>query len=632
TNYNKYINAIGSYTGEKIIAAGDSGLIIISTDYGETWETIQSGTDKNFWNIQFVTEKIGWLVGEGSSAFKTTDSGDTWINQPTPLSGYPYWDVSFLDTSFGYICTNSGLILRTLDGGFSWDVKQAGDNYGLYTVNAVTRMKATAIGFAGKHVYTSDGGENWEFITYLGDESYKIVFLDTLKGFATNIVNGYETTDGGRDWIVRYDMNRGNNITFTNDENGFIVGNDLILEKTTNTGQSWNGAIINDDFTDVFFTDENNGWFIGLGRNDLPELFQTTDGGITLIQRNDFPGVKPSSVYFLDSLNGIIGAQNKIFKSYDGGSTWEEKNISGITGNSGEYNKLFFVNYDIGWALSYGYAVKTTDGGETWQSKLNTVALYGIHFSDSLNGWVARGIKPYKTTDGGETWVEQTNFPVSGARDVFFIDRFKGFICRTNELYKSVDAGINWSLVAEVTNFAFGRFSNLSANLFLAGGPRSYQSTDSGENWTEVVELRNKLVEFIRLSNVNEGFAVGWRGLILQYTDSVVSVRENNINVPAKYYLYQNYPNPFNPSTKIKYTVPSVTLRQAQSDINVTLKVYDILGKEITTLVNEEKPAGTYEVEFNSHSGEVRNLPSGVYFYRLKAGAYIETKKMVLLK
>ncbi|MCW8813437.1 MAG: YCF48-related protein [Chlorobium sp.] len=365
TNYNKAIRTIGSYTGEKIIAAGDSGLIIISTDYGETWETIQSGTDKNFWNIQFVTEKIGWLVGEGSSAFKTTDSGDTWINQPTPLSGYPYWDVSFLDTSFGYICTNSGLILRTLDGGFSWDVKQAGDNYGLYTVNAVTRMKATAIGFAGKHVYTSDGGENWEFITYLGDESYKIVFLDTLKGFATNIVNGYETTDGGRDWIVRYDMNRGNNITFTNDENGFIVGNDLILEKTTNTGQSWNGAIINDDFTDVFFTDENNGWFIGLGRNDLPELFQTTDGGITLIQRNDFPGVKPSSVYFLDSLNGIIGAQNKIFKSYDGGSPWEENNISGITGNSGEYNKLFFVNYDIGWALSYGYAVKTTDGGET---------------------------------------------------------------------------------------------------------------------------------------------------------------------------------------------------------------------------------------------------------------------------
>ncbi|MCW8961279.1 MAG: T9SS type A sorting domain-containing protein, partial [Ignavibacteriaceae bacterium] len=95
---------------------------------------------------------------------------------------------------------------------------------------------------------------------------------------------------------------------------------------------------------------------------------------------------------------------------------------------------------------------------------------------------------------------------------------------------------------------------------------------------------------------------------------------------------YQNYPNPFNPSTKIKYTVPSVTLRQAQSDIVVTLKVYDILGREIATLVNEEKPAGEYEVEFNSHSGEVRNLPSGIYFYQLQAGDFISTKKMILLK
>ncbi|MCW8810932.1 MAG: T9SS type A sorting domain-containing protein, partial [Ignavibacteriaceae bacterium] len=69
-----------------------------------------------------------------------------------------------------------------------------------------------------------------------------------------------------------------------------------------------------------------------------------------------------------------------------------------------------------------------------------------------------------------------------------------------------------------------------------------------------------------------------------------------------------------------------------QSDIVVTLKVYDILGREIATLVNEEKPAGEYEVEFNSHSGEVRNLPSGIYFYQLQAGDFISTKKMILLK
>jgi hypothetical protein len=77
----------------------------------------------------------------------------------------------------------------------------------------------------------------------------------------------------------------------------------------------------------------------------------------------------------------------------------------------------------------------------------------------------------------------------------------------------------------------------------------------------------------------------------------------------------------------MKYSIPSVILRQAQSDIVVTLRVYDILGEEIAILVNGEKPAGEYEVEFNA-----TELPSGIYFYQLRAGEYVETKKMVLIK
>ena len=108
--------------------------------------------------------------------------------------------------------------------------------------------------------------------------------------------------------------------------------------------------------------------------------------------------------------------------------------------------------------------------------------------------------------------------------------------------------------------------------------------------------------------------------------------------MPIEYELKQNYPNPFNPVTKIKYQIPELSF--------VTLKVYDVLGNEIETLVNEEKPIGSYEVEFNAHSGQVRNLPagrqglsSGVYFYQLSAvpssgsgQAFVETKKMVLLR
>jgi hypothetical protein len=96
---------------------------------------------------------------------------------------------------------------------------------------------------------------------------------------------------------------------------------------------------------------------------------------------------------------------------------------------------------------------------------------------------------------------------------------------------------------------------------------------------------------------------------------------------PKEFVLYQNYPNPFNPTTVISYHLPVAS--------NVTLKVYDILGNDVATLVNEEKQPGVYEVEFNSqvsHSGEVRNLTSGIYFYQLKTDSFTQAKKMIVVK
>ena len=107
--------------------------------------------------------------------------------------------------------------------------------------------------------------------------------------------------------------------------------------------------------------------------------------------------------------------------------------------------------------------------------------------------------------------------------------------------------------------------------------------------------------------------------------NSVTDISE--LGQPEKFILYQNYPNPFNPSTKIKFSVPNVETRHASSLQMVTFKVYDILGNEIATLINEEKAAGEYEVEFES-----KQLTSGIYFYTLKAGSFIQTKKMLLLK
>jgi hypothetical protein len=120
--------------------------------------------------------------------------------------------------------------------------------------------------------------------------------------------------------------------------------------------------------------------------------------------------------------------------------------------------------------------------------------------------------------------------------------------------------------------------------------------------------------------------------LLILFTNNPVTDVNEQENFPSEYVLFQNYPNPFNPSTKIKFTIASVIASGMKQSQFVTLKVYDLLGNEITTLINEEKEPGTYEVEFGSHSGKVRNLTSGMYFYTLNTGNYSETRKMILLK
>ena len=111
-------------------------------------------------------------------------------------------------------------------------------------------------------------------------------------------------------------------------------------------------------------------------------------------------------------------------------------------------------------------------------------------------------------------------------------------------------------------------------------------------------------------------------GILSLYKMNITSVENDGNKIPDEFILYQNYPNPFNPSTNIRYTVSS---RQF-----ISIRVYDVLGNEVAALVNEEKQPGIYEVEFNTSRNNV--ISSGVYFYQLRAGNQIITKKMLLVR
>ena len=152
----------------------------------------------------------------------------------------------------------------------------------------------------------------------------------------------------------------------------------------------------------------------------------------------------------------------------------------------------------------------------------------------------------------------------------------------------------------------------------------------TGNNWEQAVRISTPNVfqpEFISkvgfLGNTSDDCLVLWGdinfgGLYATYCGAILDVNDNQ-QLPQNFSLSNNYPNPFNPSTKIEYNISEIGL--------VLLKVYDLLGREVVTLVNEEKPAGSYNITFDANK-----LPSGVYYYRLASENFIETKKMVLIK
>jgi hypothetical protein len=156
-------------------------------------------------------------------------------------------------------------------------------------------------------------------------------------------------------------------------------------------------------------------------------------------------------------------------------------------------------------------------------------------------------------------------------------------------------------------------------------GQGVYRSTDYAETWEQInTGLPIMDIRSVGVDDQDYLYAGSWGMSIFKTTTSTILSVDDIISELTNFSLAQNYPNPFNPSTMISYQLPVGG--------DVTLKIYDILGNEIATLVNEYKPAGRYQIEFNSHSGKVRNLTSGVYFYQIKAGEFIQTKKMILLK
>ena len=655
-------------------AAGgrDSSIFLNTTDGGETWtkKTLLLGAlnSPTLNCVEFIDANVGWIGSEGQflnhsgNISKTTDGGDTWssysLNRPSTnedLELHTEEDnlfdnqrgirsIYFKDLLNGYAVGGSAdgwwrSIFTTTDAGETWQKKYGyPEQTGLISVAVTTSGKGFAVGYKGVIYRTTNNGSSWSQLLsgnqsgYSGDWISSVFMISDSLGWSAGFRKGIwyypiimKTTDGGNIW-----------------------------ETNKEFGNSFSKTAAN-----VFFINENIGWVTFYDKGS----YKTTDGG-----NNWLPSGIPGKVeYFINQDTGWGAcSQFGIFKSTNGGSTWIQK--SNISSNS-----IYFSNVNNGWAVGDGGSIlRSTDGGENWVSKtsVTTSDLNSVHFYDSNTGiCVGNSGAILLTTDAGENWILQNAFTNTSLNSVLFTNANTVWIAGSNgTILNSVDLGNNWILYDGITSFdlisAFyinentGWFAGHNGTILkykndivpveLEFFTASIIENSAQLNWQTATEVNNYGFEIERkLANADWdkiGFVEGHGNSTITKNYSFVDksfISETNFsyrlkqidfngnfeysneidieNVPTEFAIYQNYPNPFNPSTKIRYQLPK--------ESNVTIKIYDILGSEVVTLLNENKEAGTYEVELNAQS-----LSSGTYIYRIVAGDFVETRKMSLLK
>ena len=405
----------------------------------------------------------------------------------------------------------------------------------------------------------------------------------------------------------------------------------------------WSNYYTGGQHWDCSFINPNTGWAGGDGL----KIFRTTNGGSSweLIHSPSSSNII-YSLCFKDFNVGWAGTYSgEIYKTTNGGFNW----TATLVAYNKKINSLYFINQNTGWlAGESGVYAKTTNGGIQWSGSLpGSSDSFDIYFLDSLKGFVCGYEKLATTTDGGSNWniISYTNVILSS---ISFINSQTGYVLGSLQnvsnysagLYvlKTTNGGINWNNIFNETawpnsilQLKDSHFQNENIGIYVgtmiyAGPSYSYsgvmrKTTDGGMNWSNINNYWGEGLHCIEFANSLTGFAAG-TGAIYKTTNGGVMFIQNKENIyPQNYSLYQNYPNPFNPVTKIKFDIAGQTVGQT------FLSVYDITGREIQTLVNEKLNPGTYEVTFDGS-----NLASGIYFYQLSKGNYVNTKKLVLLK
>ena len=664
-----FLNADTGYVADDI-------SLYKTTDGGESWTNITvpfTNSSASIVNVFFANSMKGWVMATSSKygqVMYTTDGGANW-QFGFDSTSVDMEDMSFYDSQSGIVVGggSGGMDIRYTTDGVNWNsaalpsfpstvVYTRTDLKGVYMVSKdtayVVGWGSMAAGLQPSILLKStDGGATW---TYLEQDVenrvygnlYDVYFKDSQNGLAVGAGVGsilLRTTDGGENWIPT-EMPSGSTLYTLSGEgdNVFVYGSGNTIYHSTDFGDSW--ELLSFPSSNIYtISAPSDDVIYAAGYN--ANLFKSEDGGqswkASYININ-FASPNVYDLHFLDENIGFaVHAYGMVSKTTDGGETWEAIMAAGTSTYAVNYD-VYFFNEDSGVVIGRSLnrediIYKTSNGGESWDTTegLAGQTLNSVDFGSSLNGAIVTSdsLRILYTNDGGETWaIASVSAPDSlinqSLEDVAFVSAAEAVAVGEGVILRTTDGGASWTYV-QVDNLTDDLYSvGISNGVLYALGVTSspfsakiYQSADAGASWS-AEDVDNSVVDG---SSSIQDMAVSPSGnmFIAAYYDDIYAgyvetgVEDDETVVSKEFALSQNYPNPFNPATTISFSIPEAS--------NVTMKIYNILGQEVKTLVSQEMSAGAYKVNFDAS-----NLASGVYIYSLRAGNYTATKKMMLLK
>jgi hypothetical protein len=353
-------------------------------------------------------------------------------------------------------------------------------------------------------------------------------------------------------------------------------------------------------------------------------IYLSTNDGLNWTQSN--PGLIGVSVssFVISGTNIFAGTGtteynpdgNGILRTTNNGANWSTVNY-GLTHLDIYSLAVSGTNFFAGSCCG---AFLSTNNGSSW----NEIGLTNsLIFSFALSGTnlYAGSAWPggvFLSTNNGTNWTaaglaNQSIYSLLVSGSNLFAGTNSGIFLSTNN-------GGNWTAIG-LANQNINSILVSGSNLFAGTNSGVFLSTNNGTNWISKNQgfYSSPIINALLISNNYILAGTYYHGIWRRSLSEIIGIQNISSEVPSDYILFQNYPNPFNPATSIKFSIPKSS--------NVKLVVYDITGKELELLVNEQLKAGTYQTNWNA-----LNYPSGVYFYRLTAGEYSETKRMVLVK